>query len=664
MSETARIHELRTRLEKYAREYYISDSPSVSDFEYDRLMEELRELENRHPELYDPNSPSQRIIGKVLEGFEKVQHAQRMLSLDDVLNQDELREFVEKIRKEFEGAEFVCECKFDGLAMALIYENGSFVRAVTRGDGSVGEDVTENVRTIPTIPMQISQTGHVEVRGEVLMPKASFEALNALQEELHLPLFANPRNAAAGTIRNLDTGIARRRRLDMYLYYFQNGEDYGIKSQSQALESLAKMGFSVYPKWKRCRTFDEIWAFIEEIGAQRADLPFEIDGIVVKLDSFAMQHELGVTAKYPRYSIAYKFPAQEVETVLLGIDLTVGRTGKITPNAVLEPVRVAGTRVSAATLHNRDRIESYQLMINDRVIIRKAGDIIPEVVRALPEKRDGHQIPYVWPEDCPVCGSKLVRLENEADYFCPNPNCPARIRRSLIHFCSRDAMDIDGLGEKKVIWLHDNGFLGSIEDIYHLSERKEELLAHKGWSEKGVEKLFSKIEESKSRPLDRLLFGLGIEQVGSKAAKLLAEAFGSMEALEQASLDQLCAVHLIGKVSAQSIYSFFAQEENKALIDALKACGLNMIQNSPKADVSSDSPFAGKTVVLTGSLSQMTRSQAKELLESLGANVSGSVSKKTDLVIAGENAGSKLAKAESLGIPVMSEEQFVSEVRQ
>lgn len=661
MSEQERIEELRRLLEKYAIEYYVDDNPSVSDFEYDRLLEELQDLESRHPELYDPNSPSQRIIGKVLNGFEKVVHAQRMLSLSDVFNQEELKAFVERIWKDFPDATFICEYKFDGLAMALMYEDGRFVRAVTRGDGDVGEDVTENVRTIPSIPMQIPEKGPVEVRGEVYMPKASFEALNNLQESLHLPLFANPRNAAAGTIRNLDTGVARKRRLDMYLYYFTNGERYGVHSQKEALEAMSRLHFRVSDAWRECHSFEEIWKFIEETGQKRASLPFEIDGVVVKLNRFDQQQILGTTAKAPKYATAYKFPAEEVETRLLDITLTVGRTGKITPNAVLEPVRVAGTLVSAATLHNADRIAQYDLKINDRVIIRKAGDIIPEVVKALPEKRDETIRDFVWPQDCPVCGSKLVRLPDEADTYCVNPDCPARILESIIHFCSRDAMDIDGMGSKRVAWLHDHGYVNSIEDIYRLHERRDELLSHKGWSDKGTDKLLAGIEASKKQPLSRLLFGLGIRQVGSKAARLLAQEFGTMDALMDASESRLAAINLIGEVSARSIRSFFDQSENRALIDSLKAMGVNM--SEPKVEnAAPDNPFAGKTVVLTGTLSQMGRSEAKKMLEDLGANVSGSVSKKTDLVIAGEKAGSKLTKANDLGIPVWDEERFLREV--
>lgn len=661
MSEEKRIEELRRQLERYAIEYYVNDAPSVSDFEYDRLMEELQSLEARHPELYDPNSPTQRIIGKVLSGFEKVEHAERMLSLSDVFNRQELEEFTARIWKVFPEASFICEYKFDGLAMALLYENGRFVRAVTRGDGTVGEDVTENVRTISSIPMTIPESGPVEVRGEVYMPKASFESLNALQETLHLPLFANPRNAAAGTIRNLDTSIARKRRLDMYLYYFQNGEQYGVQSQKEALEAMKALGFRVSDAWKECRSFDEIWDFVEATATARSTLPFEIDGIVIKLNAFDQQQQLGATAKAPRYSTAYKFPAEEVETRLLDIVLSVGRTGRITPNAVLEPVRVAGTLVSAATLHNRDRIDQYGLQLNDRVVIRKAGDIIPEVVRAVPEKRDGTQRPFAWPQTCPVCGSELIRLPDETDYYCPNPDCPARILESIIHFCSRNAMDIDGMGEKRVQWLNDHGFAGSIEEIYHLHEKRDQLLENKGWSAKGTDKLLAAIEASKAQPLSRLLFGLGIRQVGAKAARLLAEAFETMDRLMEASEEDLASVPFIGTVSARSIRGFFDQPENRQLIESLKAAGVNM--SEPIAAPAAQSWFSGKTVVLTGTLEQMGRSEAKHLLESLGANVSGSVSKKTDLVIAGEKAGSKLAKAEALGIPVWDEKRFLEEVK-
>lgn len=662
MSEQQRIEELRALLTKYATEYYIEDKPTVSDFEYDRLMEELQVLEAKHPELYDPNSPSQRIIGKVLSGFEQVTHARQMLSLADVFNKEELREFCDRIWKDFPDAKFTCEYKYDGLAMALMYEDGRFVRAVTRGDGFVGEDVTENVRTIPTIPMRIDVPGHVEVRGEVIMPKASFDTLNESQEKHHLPLFANPRNAAAGTIRNLDTSIARKRRLDMYLYYFTNGAEHGVHSQEQALEALRDMHFHVDPSWKVCSNFEEIWHFIEEASRKRASLPFEIDGIVVKLNSFDEQLELGTTAKAPRYAIAYKFPAEEVETRLIGITLTVGRTGKITPNAVLEPVRVAGTKVSAATLHNRDRIESYDLKINDKVIIRKAGDIIPEVVRALPEKRDDTVYDFVWPETCPVCHSRLVKDEQLADYYCVNPDCPAKVVESLIHFCSRDAMDIEGMGDKKVDWLHEKHYLESIEDIYRLHEKREELLKHKGWGAKGTDKLLEAIELSKKQPLSRLLFGLGIPLIGSKAASILATEFGSMEALMAADTARLESINTIGHSMATSLVNFFAQDENHRLIERLGELGLNMEQ--PKSDhkAPADSFFAGRKVVLTGTLQQMGRNEAKQILEDLGASVSSSVSKKTDLLIAGEKAGSKLTKAEQLGVPVWDEERFLQEI--
>lgn len=656
--EQERILQLRKQLEQYAKEYYINDAPSVSDQEYDRLLEELQHLEEKHPEMEDPNSPTRRIIGQVLDGFEKVTHAQRMLSLGDVFNKEELDEFLQRILKEYPDSSFVVENKYDGLAVSLQYQDGRFVRAVTRGDGLVGEDVSANVRTIASVPMSIPEPGYVEVRGEIYMPKASFETLNALQASLNLPLLANPRNAAAGTIRNLDTAVCRQRKLDIFVYYFQNALDHGITTQQGALEKMKEMGFRVNPDYAVFSDPEQIWNWIASVTGKRESLPYEIDGMVIKLNSLEDQQKLGITTKVPRYAIAYKFPAQEVETRLTDIFLSVGRTGRITPNAVLEPVRVAGTLVSAATLHNEDRIRDYDLRINDRVIIRKAGDIIPEVVKALPEKRDGTQQVYVFPTECPVCGSALVRLEGEAEHFCPNPDCPARIVESMIHFVSRDAMNIDGMGQKRIEQFHDWHLLNSIEDIYRLHEKKDAILEHKGFTDKGLEKLFANIEKSKAMPLDRLLFGLGIRQVGSKAASILAEAFGTMDAIMQASEEELAALKFIGSVSAASIRDFFDQPENQRLIASLQQMGLNMSQ--PKSETK-ESPFTGKTVVLTGTLQTMGRKEAAELLKSLGASVSSSVSKKTDLLIAGENAGSKLEKARSLGVPVMSEEEFRKE---
>lgn len=659
MNEQQRIEELRKLLEKYAIEYYDKDAPSVSDQEYDRLMQELMALEEKHPEMDDPNSPSRRIIGSVLEGFEKVTHAQRMLSLGNVFNKEEIDEFVTRIKKEVPNAEFVVECKYDGLAMALQYQDGHFVRAVTRGDGSVGEDVSNNVRTIASIPMYIDEGGYVEVRGEVYMPKKSFENLNLLQETLHLPLFANPRNAAAGSIRNLDSNVCKQRKLDAYWYYYQNAQEHGIKTQEDALEAMKTMGFRVNPLRKVCSTTDEIYDFIEEVGQKRNELSYEIDGMVIKLNSLDAQQRIGTTAKAPRYATAYKFPAEEVQTRLLNVFVSVGRTGRITPNAVLEPVRVAGTLVSAATLHNEDMIKNKDLRINDVVVIRKAGEIIPEVVKSIPERRDGTQVPYHYPTECPVCGSKLVRLEGEAEHFCINPDCPARIVESIIHFASRDAMDIDSLGDKKIEQLHEWHMLNSIEDIYRLHFKREELLDKKGYSQKGVDKLLANIEQSKSQPLANLLFGLGIRLVGKKAAGILADHFGSMSALEQASEEELAAIKFIGHVTAQSIHAYFREPENKELIEFLRREGLNMEQEKKEVQ---QSVFSDKTVVLTGKLN-MPRSEAKKILESLGANVAGSVSKKTDFVIYGEDAGSKLTKARELGVPLMSEGEFEEEVK-
>lgn len=659
MNEENRILFLRKELEKYSIEYYVYDNPSVSDQEYDRLMQELMALEEKHPEMYDANSPSQRIIGQVLEGFEKVRHDSQMLSLGNVFNYEEIEEFVTRIQGSVKDAEFVVECKYDGLAMSLIYENGSFVRAVTRGDGLVGEDVSANIKTIQSIPMHIPERRHVEVRGEVYMPKKSFEELNERQKKNNQALFANPRNAAAGSIRQLDSGVCASRKLDAYWYYFQNAQDFGILTQQEALDRMRSLNFKVNPLYKVCKNTKEIWEFIQSIQEKRNDLPYEIDGMVIKLNSLSDQRTLGSTAKVPRYATAYKFPAERVQTRLLDIVITVGRTGKITPNAVLEPVRIAGTTVSAAQLHNEDMILSKDLRINDIVVVQKAGEIIPEVVSSVKERRDGSQVPYVYPTHCPVCGSRLVRLEGEAAHYCINQDCPARVVESMIHFASRDAMDIDTLGDKKIEQLHEFGFLNSIEDIYFLHEHREELLEKRGYQKKSVDKMLETIETSKKQPLALLLYGLGIRQVGKKAAAILANYFGSMDALMKADVDTLVSINDIGPITAQSIVEFFKDESNQKLIQTLKEQGLNMIQEKQEIKASR---FTNKTVVLTGTLEHYTRNEAKVILENLGANVSGSVSKKTDYVIYGTAAGSKLAKAQNLGVATMSEEEFVEEV--
>lgn len=659
MNEENRILFLRKELEKYSIEYYVYDNPSVSDQEYDRLMQELMALEEKHPEMYDANSPSQRIIGQVLEGFEKVRHDSQMLSLGNVFNYEEIEEFVNRIQGSVKDAEFVVECKYDGLAMSLIYENGSFVRAVTRGDGLVGEDVSANIKTIQSIPMHIPERRHVEVRGEVYMPKKSFEELNERQKKNNQALFANPRNAAAGSIRQLDSSVCASRKLDAYWYYFQNAQDFGILTQQEALDRMRSLNFKVNPLFKVCKNTKEIWEFIQSIQEKRNDLPYEIDGMVIKLNSLSDQRALGSTAKVPRYATAYKFPAERVQTRLLDIVITVGRTGKITPNAVLEPVRIAGTTVSAAQLHNEDMILSKDLRINDIVVVQKAGEIIPEVVSSVKERRDGSQVPYVYPTHCPVCGSRLVRLEGEAAHYCINQDCPARVVESMIHFASRDAMDIDTLGDKKIEQLHEFGFLNSIEDIYFLHEHREELLEKRGYQKKSVDKMLETIETSKKQPLALLLYGLGIRQVGKKAAAILANYFGSMDALMKADVDTLVSINDIGPITAQSIVEFFKDESNQKLIQTLKEQGLNMIQEKQEIKASR---FTNKTVVLTGTLEHYTRNEAKEILENLGANVSGSVSKKTDYVIYGTAAGSKLAKAQNLGVATMSEEEFVEEV--
>ena len=654
-----RILELRKILDRLAYEYYVLDKPSVSDQEYDRYYQELLKLEDEFPQYRDPNSITQRVGGVVLDAFEKVSHKRRMLSLDNAFNLEDLMAFDERVQQSVKNPEYVVELKMDGLAISLHYHNGRFVQAVTRGDGLVGEDVTNNVRTIASIPMHIDMEGDVEVRGEVIMPKKSFEALNEQRRKQGEEELANPRNAAAGSIRQLDSRIAASRKLDAYLYYFEGAQQHAMHTHEEALEALEAMRIKVNPLRKVCKNMQEVWQFIQEMSERRNDLPYEIDGMVLKVNDLHAWDLLGTTAKAPRYAIAYKFPAEEVVTKLLDIVLSVGRTGRITPNAVLEPVRVAGTTVSAATLHNEDMIKEKDVRINDDVIIRKAGDIIPEVVRSLPERRNGTQGIYKFPQICPFCGSKLVRFADEAAHYCMNQDCPARIVRGMIHFASRDAMNIDTLGDKKIEFFHKQGFLNTIEDIYELSLHKEEILALEGFQEKSFQKMILAIEASKERPLEDLLFGLGIREVGKKAARVLAKTYGNIDDLMAAEEAELTAIKDIGVVTAQSIRAYFAEPKNKELIAHLKGFGLRMDTDK---EVIKESIFTGKTVVLTGTLQYLKRNEAKALLERLGANVSGSVSKKTDLVIYGEASGSKLSKAKELGVATMDEEAFMKEV--
>ena len=660
MDVQQRILALRKQLDTYAYEYYVLDQPSVPDAEYDQAYQELLKLEDTYPQYRDPNSITQRVGGVVLDAFTKVTHKQQMLSLSNAFNLEDLQAFDERVRSIVPKVSYVVELKMDGLAISLHYHDGRFVQAVTRGDGFVGEDVTNNVRTIASIPMHIERMGDVEVRGEVFMPKKSFAELNAQREKNGEDVFANPRNAAAGSIRQLDSKIAASRKLDAFLYYYEDALGAGIQTHEEALETMEQLHIKVNPLRRVCNSMDEVWSFIQKMSEQRNDLPYEIDGMVIKVNELTAWEQLGTTVKAPRYAIAYKFPAEEVVTKLLDIVLTVGRTGRITPNAVLAPVRVAGTSVSAAQLHNEDMIKEKDIRIQDDVVVRKAGDIIPEVVRPLLDRRNGTQARYVFPKECPVCGSALVRLSDEAAHYCINQDCPARVVESIIHFASRDAMDIDTLGDKKVEFFHKEGLLNTIEDIYHLKDHKETILQMEGFKERSYQKLIDAIEASKQNPLEDLVYGLGIRQVGKKAAKVLAKHFLTMEKLMAASEEELVAIKDIGDITAQSIVAFFREPKNVELIDHLRGFGLRM---DSEEEIIQESMFTGKTVVLTGSLQQMTRNEAKELLESLGANVSGSVSKKTDLVIYGEAAGSKLTKTQSLGVATMDEATFLQEVK-
>jgi DNA ligase (NAD+) len=658
-----RILELRELLEKYNYEYHVLDKPSVPDAEYDQLMKELIELENNHPELHDEHSPTSRVGGAVLDFFEKVEHTVPMLSLGNAFNDQDLRDFDRRVRDGVgDNVTYVAELKIDGLAVSLLYEDGRFIRGATRGDGTIGEDITNNLKTIRSIPFKLKDPVMLEVRGEAFMPKKSFQKLNAHREEEGQELFANPRNAAAGSLRQLDPKIAASRNLDIFLYGVGKLDGHSVDSHDESLTYLSHLGFKTNPEWKKCDNIDEVIEYVNGWQEKRPDLPYEIDGIVIKVNSLYQQEELGFTAKNPRWAIAYKFPAEEVVTKLEGIELNVGRTGVVTPTALLQPVLVAGTTVKRASLHNEDLIREKDIKIGDYVVVKKAGDIIPEVVNVITERRTGEETDFNMPTECPECESKLERLDGEVALRCLNPQCPAQIREGFIHFVSRNAMNIDGLGEKVVAQLFKEKLIDNVADLYKLERGK--LLELERMGEKSADNLLAAIEKSKENSLERLLFGLGIRHVGAKAAKTIAQRFETMEALMAATKEELLEVEEIGEKMADSIQLYFSKPEVKELMEELQSLGVNMTYKGPKLvkveDL--DTPFAGKTVVLTGKLSILTRNEAKEKLERLGAKVTGSVSKNTDMLIAGEDAGSKLDKAKKLGIDVWDEQQLVDEL--
>ena len=658
-----RVHELHELLNMYNYEYYVLDKPSVPDSEYDRLMQELLKLEEAFPDLKSPDSPTQRVGGAVLEAFQKVVHRTSMLSLGNAFNEQDLRDFDRRVRQAVgDDIQYVVELKIDGLAVSLRYENGLFVQGATRGDGTTGEDITENLKTIRSIPLRIKRELSFEVRGEAFMPKKSFEKLNELRLQLEEEPFANPRNAAAGSIRQLDPKIAAKRNLDIFVYSIADLGETGVERHSEALDLLEEVGFKTNQERRKCNSIEEVLAAIEDIQEKRASLSYEIDGIVIKVDSLAQQEELGFTAKSPRWSIAYKFPAEEVMTKLIDIELSVGRTGVITPTAILEPVKVAGTTVQRASLHNEDLIREKDIKIGDTVVVKKAGDIIPEVVNVLVDQRTGEEQTFMMPTHCPACESELVRIEGEVALRCINPQCPAQIVEGLIHFVSRNAMNIDGLGERVVAQLFQEGLIKDVADLYRLT--REQLIQLERMGEKSTDNLLSAIEQSKESSLEKLLFGLGIRHVGAKAAKTLAQYFESIEKLMQASNEELISINEIGDKMADAVVTYFENPDVQQLINELASLGVNTIYKGPKLIKVEDSNsyLAGKTIVLTGKLELLSRNEAKEGIEVLGGKVTGSVSKNTDLVVAGEAAGSKLKKAEELNIEIWDETRLVAEL--
>ena len=642
------MNELVALLNRYASEYYTSDNPSVSDSEYDRLYRELVELEAAYPDQVLADSPTHRVGGKVLDGFEKYSHQYPLYSLQDAFSREELEAFDARVRKELPHPTYICELKIDGLSISLTYEKGILVAGATRGDGSIGENITENLKRVKDIPLTLPEKLDITVRGECYMPRASFDLVNQARQENGEPEFANPRNAAAGTLRQLDTAVVAKRNLATFLY--QEASPSTRDSQEKVLKHLEQLGFVVNPKRILAENIDEIWGFIQEVGQERENLPYDIDGVVIKVNDLAGQEELGFTVKAPKWAVAYKFPAEEKEAQLLSVDWTVGRTGVVTPTANLTPVQLAGTTVSRATLHNVDYIAEKDIRKDDTVIVYKAGDIIPAVLRVVESKRVSEEKLDI-PTNCPSCDSQLLHFEDEVALRCINPRCPAQIMEGLIHFASRDAMNITGLGPSIVEKLFAANLVKDVADIYRLKE--DDFLLLEGVKEKSAAKLYQAIQASKENSAEKLLFGLGIRHVGSKASQLLLQHFHSIENLAQADPEEVASIESLGSVIAQSLQTYFATEGSKILLDELKEAGVNLDYKGQT--VVTDAALSGLTVVLTGKLERLTRSEAKSKLESLGAKVTGSVSKKTDLVVAGADAGSKLQKAQELGIEVRDE---------
>lgn len=652
-----RIDELIKIINKASEEYYTNDNPTITDQEYDDYYHELEKLEQQYPELIREDSPTKRVGGKIIDEFKKVSHEIPMMSLGDIFSEDEIFEFDQRIKKTIPNPTYVCELKIDGLSVSLLYENGKLIRGATRGNGIVGEDITHNVETIKSIPLVINDKRKIEVRGEIYMPKKSFNKLNQERKEKGESLFANPRNAAAGSVRQLDSKIAAKRNLSTFIYHLPSSDDFNIKYQHESLSFMKELGFIVNENIKIADNVNEVINYVKEWTEKRESLPYEIDGIVIKVDKIEDQKKLGYTSRTPKWAIAYKFPAVEVLTKIKNIEFCVGRTGKITPRADLDPVHLAGSIIKSVTLHNEDYIKEKDIMINDTIVLHKAGDVIPEVVKVLKERRTGIEIPFKMIKNCPICNSKLEKKETEANYFCPNPNCDARNIEGLIHFSSRETMNIEGFGESIVEDFYNEGYLKTICDYYTLYNHKEDLKELEGFGEKSINNLLQNIEKSKKNSLEKLLFALGIRYIGKKTAKILAINYRNIDKLMSAEYEDLVKIQDIGEVIADSVYKFFKEEKNIKTINELKLLGVNM---EYKGNESIDDNFNNKTFVLTGTLSKLTRDEASIEIENRGGKVTSSVTKKTDYVIVGENPGSKYQKAKDLNINILNEEEFLN----